>query len=58
MTFWDNLKKFFSKIPKKYLTNFVRGGIKLEKFNIIVLVFTKSMGKGGDGKRRCIMVHL
>jgi len=49
---------FFSKISKKYLTNFWRGGIKLKKFNIIVLVFTKSMGKGGDGKRSWIGIYL
>ncbi len=42
----------FKKKLKKYLTIFVRGGIELKKFNIIVLIFTKPMGKGGDEKSK------
>jgi hypothetical protein len=30
---------------KKYLTNFGRGGIRLKKFNIIVMIFTKPTGE-------------
>jgi hypothetical protein len=36
------------KKSKKYLTTFLKSGIKLKNFNLIVLIFHKPKKKGGD----------